>query len=170
LKFTYEEENQKAQATGQKLNTWQLIQQMSQTLVSNYGFSNQGDGQDISFKNVTEEWGLSSPSISTGAAYADLDNDGDLDLVINNSNQPALVYENREQQQASNHYENTTFTKSEEYVWRWSQDCFTYSFRSTNSNLFPAQGFQSCAEPIVHFGLGKTHWLLHSKCIGLMEK
>jgi hypothetical protein len=156
LKFTYEEENQKAQATGQKLNTWQLIQQMSQTLVSNYGFSNQGDGQDISFKNVTESWGLSTPSISTGAAYADLDNDGDLDLVINNSNQPALVYENREQQQNPSHYLRIQLAQNQKNTFGIGAKIVLHTASGVQTQtLFPAQGFQSCTEPIVHFGLGK---------------
>ena len=156
LKFTYEEENQKAQDSGQKINTWQLIQQMSQTLVSNYGFSNQGEGQDIAFKNVTESWGLSTPSISTGAAYADLDNDGDLDLVINNSNQPALIYENREQQQVSSHYLRVQLSQSQKNTYGVGAKIVVHTASGVQTQtLFPAQGFQSCTEPIVHFGLGK---------------
>ena len=57
----------------------------------NYLFRNSGNGL---FDNKTEEWGLDKPIISSGAAYADLDNDGDMDLIVNNTNDHASVYEN----------------------------------------------------------------------------
>ncbi|HEX8039560.1 MAG TPA: VCBS repeat-containing protein, partial [Chryseosolibacter sp.] len=59
--------------------------------IPNYAFRNKGD---LTFQDVTREWGFSTPSFSNGAAFADLDNDGDLDYVINNINSEASVYEN----------------------------------------------------------------------------
>ena len=59
--------------------------------VVNYVFRNNGD---LTFKNMSAAWGIDKPSNSNGAAYADLDNDGDLDLVINNTNQPAGIFRN----------------------------------------------------------------------------
>ncbi|WP_347157755.1 VCBS repeat-containing protein [Pontibacter chitinilyticus] len=59
--------------------------------ISNYAFKNRGD---LSFSNETQNWGIDRPSFSNGAAYADLDNDGDLDFVVNNINDSALVYRN----------------------------------------------------------------------------
>ena len=64
---------------------------MPSTMLSNYIFRNNGD---VTFANVTRSWGMDQPSLSNGAAYADLDNDGDLDIVVNNINAPAFVYRN----------------------------------------------------------------------------
>jgi enediyne biosynthesis protein E4 len=64
---------------------------------SNFAFKNQGD---LAFADVTKAWGLQVPSYSNGAAYADLDRDGDLDLVVNNLNDEALLYRNQRVQQA----------------------------------------------------------------------
>ncbi|MEO7766839.1 MAG: FG-GAP-like repeat-containing protein, partial [Ferruginibacter sp.] len=68
-----------------------LIGEMPQIKIPNYAFKNSGH---LTFNKVTTEWGMQSPSFSSGAVYADLDNDGDLDYVINNINEEATVYEN----------------------------------------------------------------------------
>ena len=68
-----------------------LIAQMPQIKIANYAFKNSGN---LKFEKVTTQWGMETPSFSNGAIYADLDNDGDLDYVINNINQEAFLYEN----------------------------------------------------------------------------
>ncbi len=69
----------------------ELTQKMPQVKVSNYAFRGRGDG---TFSNETNRWGMSEPSFSNGAAYADFDGDGDLDYVVNNINDAAFVYRN----------------------------------------------------------------------------
>ncbi|HET6995605.1 MAG TPA: VCBS repeat-containing protein, partial [Chitinophagaceae bacterium] len=69
------------------------LSQIPQVKIKNYAFRNKGD---LSFSNNTADWGITLSSFSNGAAYADLDNDGDLDFVVNNINDEAFVYRNNE--------------------------------------------------------------------------
>ena len=69
----------------------ELVTQMPSSSVTNYLYQNKSD---LTFQNVSDSWGVNQQAISSGAAYADLDNDGDLDLVVNNINQAAFIYEN----------------------------------------------------------------------------
>ena len=67
----------------------------------NYIYKNNGD---LTFSNMAKEWGFNTRSYSNGSAYADLDNDGDLDLIVNNINEPAYIYRNNASSQYDNHF------------------------------------------------------------------
>ncbi len=77
--------------SGNKVDYKTLIDALPSVKIPNYAFRNMGN---LKFKNVAQEWGLGTPSFSNGAAYGDLDNDGDLDLVVNNVNMPLFIYRN----------------------------------------------------------------------------
>ncbi|MCU7547915.1 VCBS repeat-containing protein [Chitinophagaceae bacterium LB-8] len=81
----------------------EILEQIPQVKIANYAFKNNGD---LTFKNVTKAWGLATPTFANGAAYADLDNDGDLDFVVNNINDEASIYKNKEREHnhEKNHY------------------------------------------------------------------
>jgi ASPIC and UnbV/FG-GAP-like repeat len=68
-----------------------MLQEIPEVKIHNYAYQNNGD---LKFTDVSYEWGFDEPNFSSGAAYADLDNDGDLDVIINNIKDPASVYEN----------------------------------------------------------------------------
>lgn len=86
-------------ANGVKQDIASVIDRMPSVPVPNKAFRNTGG---LRFTDAGRAWGLDEPSFSNGAAYADLDNDGDLDLVINNVNQPVSVYRNRSEERKSN--------------------------------------------------------------------
>jgi hypothetical protein len=134
-----------------------VIQRMIDTIPSeplpNYAFSNEGE---FPLVNRAEEWGLGKPGFSNGSAYGDLDNDGDLDLVINNVNMPAFIYRNNaERLRPDNHYlqiklegpaPNTLALGAQVTAYRQGEQKF--------QELAPMRGFQSSVDPRLHFGLG----------------
>jgi hypothetical protein len=91
----------KKAVAGEPFLLMDLIKAMPSTLLPNYIFRN---NHDLTFTNKQAEWGLSQATISNGAVYADLDNDGDLDLIVNNINQPASIYQNMSRENNHSNY------------------------------------------------------------------
>ncbi len=79
----------------------ELLETLPAEKLPNYIYRN---SSDLTFENVIEKWGMNQPSYSNGAAYGDLDNDGDLDLVVNNVDEKAFLYENRANENTNYHY------------------------------------------------------------------
>ncbi len=138
----------------QRQDVLELIGHMPASNVVNYIFKNQRGG---SFANQNQPWGINTPSNSNGAAYADLDNDGDLDLVVNNINQPAFVYQNNTRQQPGNNYlqlkikgegGNTQGIGTKVTLYRNGQP-------QTQMQTI-TRGYLSAVSPVLHFGLGNA--------------
>jgi hypothetical protein len=91
LKYTFEDYKSVARSKGIPLDTISLIKEMPATKLTNYAFRN---GANLQFKDVSRDWGFHDGAVSSGALYADLDNDGDQDLVVNNLNERSFVYRN----------------------------------------------------------------------------
>lgn len=140
-------------ADTQNKKATQKLNELPEVKLPNFCYRNKGD---LTFEDVSEKWGFDSPSYSNGAAYADLDNDGDLDIVINNIDDAAMVYENKLNQKAeqSNHWLRVelhdiypTFgTKITVFVGRTTQI----------AEQNPVRGFVSSVETTLHFGLNKS--------------
>lgn len=131
----------------------QLIAKMSSTPIPNYAFKNVGS---LRFKNVAKEWGLNEPGFSNGAAYGDLDNDGDLDLVINNVNSPVSIFKNKATEDLKQHYLRVKLKGAEKNPDGISAKVYVHQ---NNKALFlqqmPNRGFQSSVDLTLVFGLGK---------------
>jgi hypothetical protein len=113
------------------------------------------------FENKTESWGLVQPLYSTGSAFSDLDNDGDLDLVLNNINDLASVYENTliEKDSANNKSHFLSVILKGDSLNKDGIGAKITVYYGKNIQYyehFPIRGFQSMVDPKIHFGLGET--------------
>ncbi len=95
------QEKLKENKTGKQTAIMQLLENIPSTVEENYTYHNNGD---LTFTKVNSDWGLDQKSLSNGAAYADLDNDGDLDLVVNNIEKEAFVYRNNSEKFNKNRF------------------------------------------------------------------
>jgi len=131
-----------------------LLKKMPQIPLAKYAFRNEGN---LKFTNMAEAWGLAQPGFSNGAAYVDLNNSGNLDLVVNNINAPASIYRSHAREVNKNHY-------------------LTVQLRGSGANTagigarvelaqkggvqvveqMPTRGFLSSVDPRLHFGLGSS--------------
>ncbi len=145
---------QKMALTGKKESIDSIISKMPVRPQPNYAYKNNGD---ITFDNVTTDWGLGIPSLSNGAAYGDLDNDGDLDLVVNNVNMPAFMYENRTDELTDNHYIKLKFEGSGKNPFAIGASIkMYYADNVVFQELIPSRGFQSSMDYVMTIGLGKS--------------
>lgn len=137
----------------QKEEVLDIIKKMSSSNVVNYTFQNKGN---LTFSDVGAKWGLTVPSSSNGAAYADLDNDGDLDLIVNNINQPAFIYRNEAASKLKNNYLQVKLKGAQKNSDGIGAKISVYT-KGQHQYLeqMPARGFQSTVSAILHFGLGK---------------
>ena len=131
-----------------------FVQYMPSKPLKNYAFKNTGH---LMFQDRADELGLGEPSFSNGAAYGDLDNDGDLDLVINNENSLSFVYRNETDSKSGNHFLKVKFNGNKGNLFGIGA-MVTIKAKEELRVLqnFNSRGFESSAEPNLLFGLGKA--------------
>jgi len=131
-----------------------LIEMIPSVKIPNYVFHNNGD---LTFTNSSSSWGLNTPSFSNGAAYGDLDNDGDLDLVVNNVNMPPFICKNEaEKKEKFNYLIVSLIGKGKNTEAIGANITLYYNGKINYQELIPTRGFQSSVDSRLHFGLGES--------------
>ncbi len=126
-----------------------LIDMIPSEPLSNFAFKNLGS---LKFDNVSEEFGLDNKTFSNGSAYGDFDNDGDLDLVINNVNMLSNIYENK----SSSNWVSFSFDSNSKNKFGIGNKVFVYTKNGMQyQELSPMRGFQSSVDYRLYFGLGE---------------
>jgi hypothetical protein len=134
----------------------QLLSAIPQIKVANFAFKNNGK---LKFEDVSNSWGIDFSSYTNGAVYGDLDNDGDLDLLLNNINDPATLLENT----LSNEAGLNNFIRFNLVGKTQNQQAFGSEVRLYNGEeiqtkiILSGRGYLSQPEPTVHFGLGSKN-------------
>ncbi len=143
------------QTSGGKLKREDLlnmVKNMPSSNLTNYIFQN---NRNLTFQNQTKAWGINHIGNSSGAAYSDLDNDGDLDLIVNNINAPAFIFENQASQLKGGNYLNIKLSGSDSNSSAFGAKVEIYTGETIQVlEQNPYRGYQSSISTTLHFGLG----------------
>ena len=154
LRYRADMKMQGNQKGNQKTAMSEIIKNMPSNKFHNYFFRNNGN---LTFQDVSKEWGFDNPVLNNGAAYADLDNDGDLDLITNNIDQEAFVYKNNSNEQFKNNF--ISFHLKGEGLNRFGVGAKLKVFfdgKIAFKEASPTRGFQSSVDFDLLIGLGKV--------------
>lgn len=158
--FFRDAQNQRSGQHG--MTDMELIEQTPPTILKNYMFRNNGD---LTFSNVSEEWGFDRETLSNGTAYADLDNDGDMDLVINNINDYASIYRNNAEKK-HNHYLRIKLVGSGLNTGGiGARIDVTCAENTYSQEFYPSRGYMSSMDHTLVFGLGPAQHIDQLKII-----
>jgi hypothetical protein len=164
MKYEVAEALEQAKAQGKDVYTPQgynnnmplfdLVQKMPATRISNYAYRNKGD---LTFADETKNWGLDERGVSSGATYADFDNDGDLDLIVCNNDDPVWVYKNQAEEINHNNFIKVKLQGDQKNLFGIGAKVRLITDSGWQMlEMNPARGYQSTVDYTLHFGLGKS--------------
>lgn len=152
VKYTYDPAVRSLLQEGKTADV-KAIDKMPSGEVPNYIFQGQPDMRFV----TRNDWGFNEPSLSNGAAYADLDNDGDLDIVINNLNSPAGIYKNNSRELSKNNYIDIELFGKGPNKLAYGAKILAKSRNGIQVNYVTgSRGFLSASTTIIHFGIGQA--------------
>ncbi len=141
--------------TGEKKEVQQIVDSMPSVPILNKAFRNNGH---LKFSDEGINWGFTQPSFSNGAAYGDLDNDGDLDLIVNNVNMPCFVYKNNSREINGNHFISFQLEgKAPNKFAIGAKIEVQIDSATLTRELIPSRGFQSSTDYRIVIGLGNKN-------------
>ena len=142
--------------TGKQQEVYEILKNIPSTPLANKVYQNLGN---LQFKDVGDAWGFSQKSYSNSVAYADLDNDGDLDVVINNENQPSFVYRNNAREQNGNHYVSVLLKGSGKNTYAIGSKIKLYAGGSVYyREVMPSRGFPEFGGLCAGDRAGQAYW------------
>jgi len=151
LAYTAAEENVRRIINEKPNPITELINLMPSSPVANYAYRNDGG---LHFTNMAEQWGMSQPMFSCGSAYGDFDNDGDLDLAVNNINAPSVIFRNNSDTATSKGINISLSSNSKNTHAIGSKVTAFANGKQFFSDNFVTRGFESSVQPWAHIGLG----------------
>ncbi|MEO6455338.1 MAG: VCBS repeat-containing protein [Ginsengibacter sp.] len=130
------------------------VKALANVPLRNYLFEN---NTDLTFTKRSDDWGFTEPGFSNGACYADLDNDGDLELIINQFNSKAKIFKNNAGEYLKNNYLTVKLTGQKPNLQAIGSKVYVYTKgKMQMQELNPYRGYESTVELALHFGLGKN--------------
>ena len=151
ISFIANEDIQNKINKGMEPQDLDFIEKLPKKKIQNYFYKNIGDG---TFNNVTDKWANNKPSYSNGAIYSDLDNDGDLDIVVNNINEQAFILKNNSYSISKNNFIKLKFIGSKNNINAIGTKVKLYSgTKILTQENYTTRGYLSSIEPNLHFGV-----------------
>ncbi len=156
-------EDAKKRRLGEKgMTNMELVEKTPSTILINYLFKNNGDQ---TFTDVSKDWGFSEGTLSNGAAYADLDNDGDMDLIINNINDYASIYRNNADTLKNHYLKIKLIGGGMNTGGIGARIDVTCGEKTYTQECYPSRGYMSSVDHNLIFGLGTANHIDRLKII-----